>query len=362
MTNDAARSVVAKLVRTEFSGELNGVPSMGPDLTRDVIRVAQQNKILKPVLKKLEASGVSIPDDLQPEVDTYLRRTMKNNARALATVRQVAKTLSDAGVEHVAFKGPIRQIALSQDVFERPVTDVDILVRQVDFSRATEILQGIGYTVPSICDSPWWRYYLGEHHLFPNDRHLWAVDLHHRTQQPSCPRPRDQAALLNNPKWIEVGGQPVATFGDTSNFLNTVMSVVKGISNPEPTGAHVIDLARQLHTAGDAKRAEFARAAREQGLVKSYTVARRAVMVMTGLDVGPTPPWFVSDEMLLTMLLTPDAVGVRLPQRRHILWHLVDDQTPIARAVNFVREFAWMTAAEFTRRTHDVSGQKAQTK
>ena len=357
MTGVAARNVVAQLVRTEFSGELNGVPSMDTDLAREVIRVAQRNKILKPVLKKLEVSGIPVPDDLQPEVDTYLRRTMKNNAGALATVREVAKTLSDAGVEHVAFKGPVRQIALSQDVFERPVTDVDILVRQADFGRATKVLEGIGYTVPSICDSPWWRHYLGEHHLFPNDRRRWAVDLHHRTQQPSCPRPKDQAALLQEPRWIEVGGQPIPTFGDTSNFLNTVMSVVKGISNHEPTGAHVIDLARQLKSADEDKRAEFERAARKQGLVKSYAVARRAVMVMAGLDVGPTPRWFIPDETLLAMLLTPDAADIRLPQRRHILWHLVDDETPVSRIVNFAREFAWMTAAEITRRTHDVSGQ-----
>ena len=362
MTNDATPSVVAKLVRTEFSGELNGVPSMSPDLTRDVIRVAQQNKILKPVLKKLEATGVPVPADVQPEVDTYLRRTMKNNAGALATVREVAKTLTDAGVEHVAFKGPIRQMALAQDVFERPVSDVDILVRQADFGRATNVLTGIGYKVSPLCDSPWWRTYLGEHHLSSKTPRRWAVDLHHRTQQPGCPRPRDQAALLRNPKWIEVGGQPIATFGDTSNFLNTVMSVVKGLSNHEPTGAHVIDLARQLHAANDEKRAGFERAAKEQGLTKSYAVSRRAVMAMTGLDVGPTRPWFVSDEKLLAMLLTPDTTEFRLPQRRHILWHLVDDETPVARVVNFIREFAWTTAAEFTRRTHDVSGQQPQTK
>lgn len=357
MSSVGAREIVVQLVRTEFADERNGVPSIDRDMAAEVIRVAQRNKILKPVLKKLETSGVAVPDDLRPEIDTYLRRTMKNNAGALATVREVAKTLGDAGVEHVAFKGPVRQIALNQDVFERPVTDVDILVRKSDFYRATEVLKGIGYRVPSICDSPWWRNYLGEHHLFPNDRRRWAVDLHYRTQQPSCPRPRNQAALLDNPKWIEVGGQPIATFGDVSNFLNTVMSVVKGISNHEPTGHHVIDLARQLHAANDAKRAEFDRAASSQRLVKSYAVARRAVMVMTGMDVGPTPPWFVSDDLLLTMLLTPDNADVRLPQRRHILWHLVDDQTPMARLLNFTREFAWMTAAEITRRTHDVSGQ-----
>jgi len=362
MTEVAARGVVAQLVRSEFGRELNGIPSLDADLTRDVIRVAQNNKLLKPVLKRLEAVGVPVPGDVQPDVATYLGKTMKNNARALAAVREVAKTLSDAGVEHVAFKGPVRQIALKQDVFERPVTDVDILVKEDDFGRATEALEGIGYYVPSICDSPWWRHYLGEHHLFANDRRRFAVDLHHRTQQPSCPRPRHQGAMLDDPRWIDVGGQQVATLGTTSTFLHTIMSVVKGLVNHEPTGAHVMDLARQLHAADERQLADLERAVKEQGIEKSYAVARRAVMVMTGLDIGPTRPWFISDELLLAMLLTPDDPALRVPQRRRMLWHLVDDETPLARISNFAREFAWMAAAEFSRRTHDVSGLGAQTK
>jgi len=362
MGNAPAHIVVAHLVRAEFGGELNGVARIDTALARDVIRVAQQNKLLKPVLKKLEAAGVSVPEDVQPDVTTYLRKTMTNNASALAATREVARTLSDAGVVHAAFKGPVRQIALAQDVFERPVTDVDILVKESDFGRATKLLEGIGYSVPSICDSPWWRHYLGEHHLFANDRFRLAVDLHHRTQQPSCPRPRDTEAMLEDPRWIEVGGQPVATLGKRSTFLHTVMSVVKGLVNHEPTGAHVIDLARQLHVADDRQRAEFERAAKEQGIAKSYAVARRAVMVVTGLDVGPTPQWFVPDDMLLAMLLMPTDSAICWPHRRRMLWHLVDDDSALARVANFMREFAWMAAAEVTRRTHDVSAPAIQTK
>jgi hypothetical protein len=140
------------------------------------------------------------------------------------------------------------------------------------------------------------------------------------------------------------------------------MSVVKGLVNREAAGAHVIDLARRLHAADEAQLEQFEQAARDQGLVQSSAVARRAVMVMTGVDIGPTKPWFISDELLLAMLLTPDDPDFRFPQRRRMLWHLVDDETPLARLRNFAREFAWMAAAEISRRTHDVSVQDAQTK
>ena len=228
---------------------------------------------------------------------------MRNNAAALATLCEIATRLSDAGIVHAAFKGPARQIALGQDVFERPVADVDILVKRSDFVRATNLLKEMGYWIPLFCDSPWWRHYLGEHPLIPNAPNRLGVDLHHRTQHPSCPRPRDQEALLDDVDWTVIGGEKIPIFGPISIFLNTVMSIVKGLANREPTGGHVLDLARQLNAADDKRLAEFKRAARDQKLEKSYAVAKRAVLVMTGVAPEPVPSWFVPDDALLAMLL-----------------------------------------------------------
>jgi hypothetical protein len=270
-------------------------------------------------------------------------------------VREVTKKLSEAGIVHAAFKGPVRQIALGQDVFERPVTDVDILVSQRDFAAATNVLKRMGYWIPLFCDSRWWRHYLGEHPLLPDRRNRRGIDLHHRTQHPSCPRPRNQQAMLDDLIWIKIGDEEVPIFGPTSIFLNTVMSVVKGLANREPTGSHVLDLARQLHAADDVRLAEFERAVRDQQLEKSFTVAKRAVLVMTGVAPRATPTWFVPDDALLAMLLVPDDPGIRWPRHSLLLWKLVDGKTRLGRGIKFTREFAWWTAAEFTRRTHDVS-------
>ena len=147
----------------------------------------------------------------------------------------------------------------------------------------------------------------------------------------------------------------VRIFGPSSIFLNTVMSIVKGLANREPTGSHVLDLARQLQVADQQRLAQFERAARDQQLERSYDVARRAVLVMTGVAPVPAAPWFVPDEALLSMLLLPEAPSIRWPRHSQLLWKLVDGKTRLGRAVRFTRELAWWTAAEFTRRTHDVS-------
>ena len=354
-SNLAAATSVARLLGREFGSASNDVEEIDNDLAHQIIRIGQANKILKPLLKSLQKQGIAIPDEAQPLIGAYSRKAMKNNAAALATLREVAKKLSDAEITHAAFKGPVRQIALRQDVFERPVADVDILVRHRDFIRATDVLKGMGYWIPLFCDSPWWRHYLGEHPLLPNRRNRLGVDLHHRTQHPSCPRPRDQEALLDDLEWADIGGERVPIFGPTAIFLNTVMSIVKGLANREPTGGHVLDLARQLHAADEEQFANFERAARDQKLEQSYAVARRAVLVMTGVAPDVVPSWFVPDDDLLAMLLTPDDPHIRWPRHTKLLWKLVDGKNRLGRAVKFSREFAWWTAAEFTRRTHDVS-------
>ena len=161
--------------------------------------------------------------------------------------------------------------------------------------------------------------------------------------------------MLDDLTWTEIGGQKMPIFGPMSVFLNTVMSIVKGLANREPTGGHVLDLARQLQSADEKRLAEFERAAHDQRLDKSYAVARRSVLVLTGVAPVPTPSWFIPDEALLAMLLTPEDPNIQWPKHSHLLWKLVDGRTRIGRAAKFTREFGWWTAAEISRRTHDVS-------
>lgn len=354
-SNLAAATMVARLLNHEFSSSTRERLEIQPDLALQIIRIGEANKILKILLKRFDQLGVPIPVAATAVVASYSRRAMRRNAAALATMCEVAKKLNDAGIVHAAFKGPARQIALAQDVFERPVSDVDILVKHGDFAPATDLLKEMGYWVPLFCDSPWWRHYLGEHPLLPNSKNRIGVDLHHRTQHPSCPRPRDQEAMLNDVIWTDIGGQKVPIFGPTSIFLNTVMSIVKGLANREPTGGHVLDLARQLHAADEQRLAEFERVAHDQNLGKSYAVARRTVLVLTGVAPAPIPRWFIPDNTLLAMLLTPEDSAIRWPKHSRLLWKLVDGKTRLGRAVKFTREFAWWTAAEISRRTHDVS-------
>src|SRR6476469_9714084 len=108
--NPAAASIVAGLVHREFGKQNTALPELSPALAAEVIQIAKGNKILKPVLKQFEALSIAVPEDVELEVSIYFRKSMKNNAAALATMCEVSKALTRAGIVHAAFKGPARQI------------------------------------------------------------------------------------------------------------------------------------------------------------------------------------------------------------------------------------------------------------
>ena len=287
-------------------------------------------------------------------VAAYSRKAMKNNAAALATLCEVAKKLSDAGIVHAAFKGPVRQIALGRTYSSAPLP-------MSTFSSDTVTLPG-----PRTCSKGWDTGFRCS--ATPLVASLsWRASAHSKRPKsfgsgppsqdptPELSAPPQPEALLDDLDWTEIGGEKIPIFGPISIFLNTVMSIVKGLANREPTGGHVLDLARQLNAADDKRLGEFTRAARDQKLEKSYAVARRAVLLMTGVAPEPVPSWFVADDALLSMLLTPEDPSIRWPKHSRLLWKLVDGTNRLGRAVKFTREFAWWTAAEFSRRTHDVS-------
>ena len=153
-TSSPAAAIVARLLNGYFGCAAGDAIEIDSEVAHDVLRIARANKILKPVLNSFDKIGVPIPEGARPEIAAYSRKAMRNNAAALATLCEIATILSDAGIVHAAFKGPARQIALGQDVFERPVADVDILVKRSDFVRATNLLKEMGYWIPLFCRLP----------------------------------------------------------------------------------------------------------------------------------------------------------------------------------------------------------------
>ena len=93
-----------------------------------------------------EAKAESLQDGSWSALRGAYLGTAVENAARLETLREVEHRLARAGVEHLRLKG----VALLDDVYAdpglRPMSDIDLLIRQRDVGRAVSELAPLGFT------------------------------------------------------------------------------------------------------------------------------------------------------------------------------------------------------------------------
>ncbi|MEQ1607672.1 MAG: nucleotidyltransferase family protein [Hyphomonadaceae bacterium] len=305
------------------------------------IQLAHTNRMLI-----LAARGISLaaapPQALRTGIARYRELTLRYNGALLAALKTVNAAFETARVETVVVKGPIAQIGLYGQCFMRPSTDIDLLVRRRDFARASEVLTGLGYSLPAGCDSYWWRHFLGEQHfLHPS---LPAVDLHHRVQQPGCPSPRPREMFIDMRATQDFGGQAFPVLPPDLACLMSCISLVKGVLHREASGAHACDVYMHFQKHSQSERAALQQMAKSLGQGRTMLAGWRIACALfepagrsaESADVLPS----ISDAQLRNAVLRPGAPDSQLPRRARILSELCDSRS------SFSRELAWSYSAD----------------
>ncbi len=319
-----------------------------------LVDIARLNKVSVFLLKGLEISDAPAPASARGKLQVYQRATMLMNSRNLSTIRRIATTLGEHGLPLVVYKGPVHQRSLYGNYFQKPAGDVDILVRQEDYARATELIISEGYDLAKECESPWWKLFLGEQHFKARGGDLLTVDLHHRTQQPGCPAPYDPDRFLASREQVTVGGVTVTTLSRTNAFLLACMSLAKGMFHQEAVAGYACDVAAVLADSSPQAAARLLQEAHSQRLLNTVLLAIRTVRILFGIETE-IPPQFqhvvcgrTSDRDLRGMALTPELDEVRWPKRREMLWELCDTKW------TYPREATWTVSGEIFRRFFDA--------
>lgn len=335
-------------------------PNLDERLILDAARVAETNKLLRPFMEGLAAAGVTPPPAAEKALSAYRARAVRRNAGAVRTLHKVVPVLKAANIPFAVFKGPVQQLLVTGDMMDRPVSDIDMLVADRDFDRATQVIRQAEFDVLAECDAPWWRTYLGEHALVPRVPGLAVIDLHHRTQQPGCPSPNHPDWMLRDLVEVRMGDLQVPTLNPVSTALLAVISICKGLIHREESGAHALDLARMLSAATNERRAAIKAAALSQGLANSYELALRAADALLDVEEYSSRGFLDNKGDLLGLLLTPEDPGHNWPKRRDILWALTDGRSPPARIIRYGKEIAWAGLAELSLRKYLAQQAKQQ--
>ncbi len=312
----------------------------------DFWRLVETNRLGGQLRRFADRSGAALPEPLRQNLSLYHRKTLFLNAMYLKTLIHLAPSLRRAGIRWFLFKGVAAQIEVHDDRFMNYTTDLDIYVSPLDYAAARRAAEASGYEVVAGGDSFWWRGFLGEQHFKFPDAALLGLDLHHRSEQPGCPRPRRSTYFLDMAEPRTIGSVEVQTLGRVSNALFTALSLAKAYLHHEPCGRYLADLETTFLTLPDTAKAELVEAARDQGLLQTLAFAAKAVEVVFGRTAGlidvPQSRAAVlqSEDGLALSLLDPSDPSVVWPRRARILLALCDTPMQAPRAIG------WKLASE----------------
>lgn len=181
--------------------------------------LVRQHGVAHPARAGVERSGVDlVPVEVRRALERQVLEVRSVNVLLLDRLQKVAAILEAAGVEFLALKGPALLGLLYRDLGERPMTDLDLLVRRGDLARALEALEAAGLDVPKGGERRFWE--RSYHHIalgmgrgMPVSVEVhWDLELRERYPIP-LERVWSEAAEFS------VGGRRLRTLGRTDLYL-----------------------------------------------------------------------------------------------------------------------------------------------
>lgn len=178
------------------------------------------------------------PVEAPPRVLTRLRELVRlrtrENLRHVANLIALVPALDAAGIETLAYKGPVLSARLHGNATLRDYDDLDLLVRERDVERATRFLEARGLR-PWLELTPEQEGRLGDSQYarhFGDVENGVAVDLHWGFSQPYLSRGLDEATTWADLQEVALGPVRLRTLADP--ILLLVLCVHGSKHEPQP--------------------------------------------------------------------------------------------------------------------------------
>lgn len=173
-------------------------PAFGtPEFQVSFRSLAQEHQVLGLVLVELERAGIDpLPGPLADDARNLLRFLRRQAALWDLERDFIAGRLNQRGILAVLLKGAALRLTTYGDSAERPVGDIDLLVRKEDLNEAAEILTAAGYQKDPEARA---QLYLQHHHhlVFRKDPGF-KIEVHWALQPARAPLLLDHDAFLRD--------------------------------------------------------------------------------------------------------------------------------------------------------------------
>ncbi len=151
----------------------------------ELARRAAREGLAGLVIEALAKAGEQAPDEASRVLSGAARRTEVDNRRLGRHILRVAEALAAARVPLMLLKGAALQQLVYGRAELRPMSDVDLLVRESDAARAGEVLERIGYARTQFFrDRSFFPRFYYETHYQCGEKSPCLIDLHVRPWRP----------------------------------------------------------------------------------------------------------------------------------------------------------------------------------
>jgi len=114
----------------------------------EVVELAEQHGTAPLMYRHLRDAGVTVPPDVLSQFQAlYVRHRRANDVR-LRILGEILEAFRASGIETRVLKGPALMFLVYGNPALRPVSDLDILVRECDAGRAQRSLRALGFSAP----------------------------------------------------------------------------------------------------------------------------------------------------------------------------------------------------------------------
>lgn len=273
----AEQELLLLCARTRFSGEHAGrgaeLVSRGPDWER-LIAAAGVHGVL-PLIARALAGVPAVPATALERLAEASRAVARRSAWLTAELFRVLDLVAAAGVEALAYKGPLLGQEAWGDAGLRPFSDLDLLVADRDLPRAAGALLASGFGVGGVAPGRQLRVQLTRAWEvdLAHQRGL-VIDLHRALVARHLARGPSADELLHRRRSLELDGRAVATLGRDDTLVALCLG---GTSELWGRLKFVVDVAELLGAPGAFDWPALLERARRDGTLR---------MVLLGVSVG----------------------------------------------------------------------------
>jgi hypothetical protein len=214
----------ARLLCDLLSGKKNAQDALGELLPADWQSLADWAQRLKVEgmfyreMKSLDWPAELVPQAIRNRLRKAYRNQATRNASLFFAAAQVLQSFAEQQLPVIALKG----LALAKDIYGdialRPMSDMDLLLKEDDLVRAGRVLLALGYEQ----EVPAWESMLKTYHHLPpfTKRSGTTIELHWNIVTPDSPVEVDLDGLWARAHFIKVDDVEVRAFSPEDQFLH----------------------------------------------------------------------------------------------------------------------------------------------